>query len=274
MVHVLMYNRGLTVRPLKMQFSDWCSTQTMNVGVHELRVLSSEPSRMPQAVQSAANIVRTYYTAEERVANILARLGKTAAAQFIQDKLPTVKKIQSGDLAEILAAEYVSSNTQYEVPIKRLRWKDHRNMSMRGEDVIGIERNATMNHLNFLKAESKSRMSLATTTISEAREGLDKDNGLPSAHALSFISTRLHETGRSELGDAIDDAQLRFGITAQSVEHLLFTLSGNSPTSFFTNSLSGYTGSIRQRGVGVVVTEHAEFVRSVFDRVIEDANNS
>ena len=26
----------------------------------------------------------------------------------------------------------------YNAPIKRLRWKDHRNMAMRGEDVIGI----------------------------------------------------------------------------------------------------------------------------------------
>ena len=47
--------------------------------------------------------------------------------------------MRSGDLGEIYATEWIdSSERRLRAPIKRLRWKDHRNMAMRGDDVIGI----------------------------------------------------------------------------------------------------------------------------------------
>jgi hypothetical protein len=48
--------------------------------------------------------------------------------------------------------------------------------------------------------------------LTEARAGLDKDGGLPSAHALHFISARLLELDNLPLADAIDDALLKHGI--------------------------------------------------------------
>ena len=73
----------------------------------------------------------------------LARLGKPAAAALIQGKLPTNKAIRSGDLGEIYATEWIDAHSGgYRAPIKRLRWKDHRNMAMRGDDVIGILQDA------------------------------------------------------------------------------------------------------------------------------------
>lgn len=86
-------------------------------------------------------------------------------------------------------------------------------MAMRGDDVIGIDQGPENGRLHFLKSESKSRVTLAAGVVAEAREGLDKDRGLPSPHALSFISERLLEAGNPELADAIDDAQLKHGIT-------------------------------------------------------------
>jgi hypothetical protein len=67
------------------------------------------------------------------------RLGKTAAAALIQGKLPTTKQIRFGDLGEIYATEWIDAHSgSYRAPIKRLRWKDHRNMAMRGDDVIAM----------------------------------------------------------------------------------------------------------------------------------------
>ena len=83
--------------------------------------------------------------------------------------------------------------------------------------------------LLFLKTEAKSRVALNGTVVTEARAGLEKDGGLPSAHALSFIADRLAELGDDTLSDAILDAQLKTGIQPQSVRHLLFTFSGNNP---------------------------------------------
>src|SRR5487761_2392473 len=192
--------------------------------------MTGQAANLATGIQATAAIVPAHYASEEQVARALARLGKPRAAALIEGKLPTTKAIRSGDLGEIYATEWIDSHSGgYCAPIKRLRWKDHRNMAMRGDDVIGLLQDQATQRLHFLKTEAKSRVSLTAQVLTDARGGLDKDGGLPSAHALSFISARLLELDNAPLADAIDDALLKHGIPAQSVRHLLFTFSGNSP---------------------------------------------
>ena len=102
-------------------------------------------------------------------------------------------------------------------------------MAMRGEDVIGIAQDPAAAQLTFLKTEAKSRVTLTAQVVTEARSALDKEAGLPSAHALSYISARLLELGNHQLADAIDNATFALGIQPAAVRHLLFTFSGNPP---------------------------------------------
>ena len=196
-----------------MQFNLWCGTVDTPLGNHFLRVMTGNIANLPASIQAAASAVPGHYAAEEQVARAFFRLGKPAAAQLIQNKLPTTKAIRSGDLGEIFATEWIDAHSgAYRAPIKRLRWKDHRNMAMRGEDVIGLFLDPATQRLHFLKTEAKSRANLTGQVLAAARAGLDKDGGLPSAHALSFISARLLELGDNALADAIDDALLKHGI--------------------------------------------------------------
>ena len=110
--------------------------------------------------------------------------------------------------------------------------------------------------------------------LANARTGLDKDGGRPSAHALAFISARLVELGELPLADAIDDALLKHGIPIQNVRHLLFTFSDNDPTALLNASLEAYQGGIPQLGVGLRVDGHAAFIGAVYERVIANANNA
>ena len=237
--------------------------------------MTGQPASPTIGIQATAAIVPGHYASGEHVARALARLGKSAAAALIQDKLPTTKQIRSGDLGEIYATEWIHAHSGgYRAPIKRLRWKDHRNMAMRGDDVIGILQDAQSRRLHFLKTEAKSRVKLTAQVLTEARACLDKDSGLPSAHALSFISARLLELDNLPLADAIDDALLKHGIPAQNVRHLLFTFSGNAPDALLTASLQAYPGPIDQWAIGLHVEDHAAFVGAVYDRVIADANNA
>lgn len=255
------------------KFDDWCTRADCSVGNHGLRVLTGDPTKLADGVQSTAAIVPGHYAAEEQVARALALLGKPAAAALIQGKLPTTKAIRSGDLGEIYATEWIDTQSGgYQAPIKRLRWKDHRNMAMRGDDVIGLALDPATKSLRFLKTEAKSRINLTGQVLVEARAGLEKDGGLPSAHALAFISSRLVETGDPSLADAIDLALYKNGISPQSVRHLMFMFSGNAPNALLTASLNAYPGTIPQWGVGLRVDGHADFVGAVYDRVIADAN--
>ncbi|MHC1481529.1 Hachiman antiphage defense system protein HamA [Frateuria aurantia] len=255
-------------------FNDWCLAVDTPVGNHFIRVMTGQPERLPAGIQATAAIVPVHYASEEQVARALARLGKPAAAALIQGRLPTTKAIRSGDLGEIYATEWIDAHTGYRAPIKRLRWKDHRNMAMRGDDVIGILQDAQTQRLHFLKTEAKSRAALTAQVLTDARAALDKDGGLPSAHALTFISARLLELGNLPLADAIDDALLKHGIPAQNVRHLLFTFSGSPPDALLTAALQAYPGAINQWGVGLRVEGHAYFIGAVYDRVIADANNT
>lgn len=256
------------------QFNDWCSSVDAMVGNHHRRVMTAQAANIAVGIQATAAIVPSHYASEEHVARALARLGKPMAAALIEEKLPTTKQIRSGDLGEIYATEWIGTYSGgYSVPIKRLRWKDHRNMAMRGEDVIGIRQDPHSLRLQFLKTEAKSRAGLTAQVLTEARVALDKDGGMPSAHALHFISARLLEAGNLPLADAIDDAQLKHGVQPQSVQHLLFTFSGNAPDTLLSAALQAYPGAVNQWAVGLRVEGHVAFIGAVYDRVIADANN-
>lgn len=256
------------------QFNDWCDSADTPLGNHHVRVMTGRPADAAIGIQVTATAVPAHYAAEERIAAALARLGKVAAAQMITNLLPQTPQIRSGDLGEIYATEWIDAHSGYRAPIKRLRWKDHRNMAMRGDDVIGMLLDPATQRLRFLKTEAKSRIDLRAQTLEEARTGLDKDGGLPSSHALSFISARLMELGTdAALVDAIDEALYRHGIPPESVKHLLFTFSGNSPQALLTQALQAYPGSFGQLGIGLHVDGHAAFVGAVYDRVIADANH-
>lgn len=258
-----------------MQFDDWCLSVDALIGNHSRRVMTGQAANLPRGIQATAAAIPGHYASEEQIARALARLGKPAAAALIEGKLPTTKAIRSGDLGEIFATEWIEANSGgYHAPIKRLRWKDHRNMAMRGDDVIGIMQVPQTQRLYFLKTEAKSRAILTAQVLEDARASLDKDGGLPSAHALSFISARLIELGNLTLADAIDDAQFKHGIPVQNVRHLLFTFSGNPPDALLATYLLAYPGSINQCGIGLHVPGHATFIGAVYDRVIANANNA
>src|ERR1051326_2234099 len=163
-------------------FADWCTEANEEVGDHSLKVLTGVAASLPQAIDAMAAVVPTHYASEERIAELLKKLGKSKSAKFIENKLPESSRIRSGDLGEILATEFVAEKTKFTVPIKRLRWKDHRNMAMRGDDVIGVRLPEEGPPLEFLKTESKSNATLAPGVVTKARAALNKDSGLPSPH--------------------------------------------------------------------------------------------
>ena len=137
-------------------FPNWCDRADEAHGLHALQIVTARPADTNFGRDAVAAIVPGHYAAEEQVARILRRLGRPKSAAFIEGKLPTTKAIRSGDLGEILATEYIASHTPYAVPVKRLRWKDHRNMAMRGDDVIGIQYDPQAGACFFLRLKPRA----------------------------------------------------------------------------------------------------------------------
>src|SRR5262245_41048900 len=113
-------------------FNQWMDETRPEPTAKELVVLS-EKAKVDAAVEAAIG-----QSAMDHLVGlaILKRIGGYPEAEaFIRNKVPTYKKVMSGDLGEILASEYIDQCTEFDVPVKRLRWKDDRNTTMRGNDV-------------------------------------------------------------------------------------------------------------------------------------------
>ena len=140
-------------------------------------------------------------------------------------------------------------------------------MSMRGEDVLAFALSGDGKKLTVIKAEVKSRSSMAKGVLDEARSALSANEGRPSPHALSFIADRLSEKGEKPLKDAIDDAQLKVGLAPAQITHMLFAFSGNELSELLEKNLKAYVGPISQQYVGLQVKEHQDFIKKVFKAV-------
>lgn len=238
-----------------------------------LRVLELKAEEFDNLVDALVNELPNYYVDPTSVAGTLERLGKRAAAQKLITKLPEVKKIRSGDIGEALTTDYIEEATNYSVPIRKLRWRDHRNMAMRGDDVLGILVNQETQTIRFLKAEAKSRKALSSDALQEAQDELDLDGGLPAPHALEFVAERLREMGNEAISDLIEKVQLIDGIETHQVEHLLFTFTASNPSTLQKRVFEEYNGEISQTSVGFRVTNHQELIETVFQGVVDGLND-
>ena len=246
-------------------FKDWRKDAEEKIGSHTLVVLRSDGKRT--AVAAVAKAMPAQYVSSRRYAQILEKLGKKAAAEYLRAKLPTTRTTKSGELAEVLALSFVEERTVWGHTVKKLRWKDHREMPMRGDDVLAIRLDGQ--GVSILKGEAKSREVMSAGVLREARKALKANQGRPSPHALAFYADRLAEDGREDLADAIDELQYRNGVPRDAVSHMIFSFSGNDPESLLRRRLTRYKGRFEQLYVGVRVKEHRKFVDRVFGKVNE-----
>jgi hypothetical protein len=138
---------------------------------------------------------------------------------------------------------------------------------MRGDDVLAAKLDS-LSKVHLIKGEAKSRAQARSTTVEEARNGLQRSDGLPSPHSLTQFAERLLGTVNDDLGEKILTLQLEDGIRPKIVTHLMFLFAGNNPTSHVNADLTAYEGDIAQRAVILQVQAHQDFVRAVYERVI------
>lgn len=255
------------------KIKDWCKRTDTEFKPHKIVYFEADAERLNVAVKSVAEVVPNHYASASRISHILERLGKPEAAAYIATKLPKGTKSRSGDIGEILASSYISEFTGYKVAVLKLHWKDHREMAMRGDDVLAVRTDPHVK-IKFLKGEVKSRAHLIKTTVDAARKALASSNERPTPHALAFISDRLFETGQIELSDLIDQYQLKSRIGLKQLSHIMFMFTGNNPCELLTANLTAYTGKIPQLAVGLRVITHQEFIRQIFEKVAEVTVNA
>lgn len=258
------YENGvLSLRVSKHLFDDWLTANRTSIGRHSLVMLVEIDGARSTLLDEIQSLLCTHYVDPSITARRLDTLGAHKTAQLLREHMPTTKTARSGDLGEILATEVAEHILKFEVPIRRLRWKDGRDMALRGDDIIGVRCDANGN-LAFLKGESKSRAELTTAVLDEAGTVLDRDRGRPTRHSALFVAERLRDLGNDLLATRIEDAVLE-SFYGRPVEHLLFTLTSRNPKGLLTSHLDACAKRKRRRhAVGIQIADHAAFINDLF----------
>lgn len=197
-------------------------------------------------------------------ADILERLSFGKAAAAVRNRIPTKKRIRSGDLGEIIATDYIHGKTGFIIPLRRLCYKDDRDMSMRGDDIIGLD--ITSQPIRVLKAEVKSKALMNSSTIQNACKALENNLGRPKPSSLAFTSMMLRRERKDDIAILIETLQEE-DLQSERLTHLIFTFSGNNPSRSCISHLHGSESVTDRRFIGLIVEDHQFFIQQVFESI-------
>lgn len=252
-------------------YKKWCNSTQQSNKKKTLSAYTEKTGGRAKALKGLGESVRSHYDEAERIADDVDRLGYKGAAEILKAALPLSKRARSGDLGEILASELVEEETDFMVPVRRMRFKDGREVAMRGDDFIGVHVDDE-DKLRLLKGESKSRANLGKTTITEAREALNRHGGRCTPDSLLFVANRLLESAESDevaLGRIIRDEVALKALRPSRIDHMLFTLSGNTATASLQADLDAASTDRNQHVVSLHIADHQAFIAAVYEEAMK-----
>ena len=181
--------------------------------------------------------------------------------------MPRTPRARSGEIGEIIATEFIEHHTDFRVPVRRLRYKDGREMALRGDDFLGVDEDAR-ERLLLLKGEAKSGVVMSGAVVSDARTRLSANDGRPTPISLLFVADQLLESAEQSdrsLGRSIRDEIAHTTVRSGRITHGLFALSGNSADALLAADLAAADGAHRHISIGFRVNDHRAFVRDTFE---------
>lgn len=245
---------------------DWLNIEEAEHGERKHLFVLVEKDEARAAVQRMLlECVRAHYDDPKHIADDIAALGYPGAAAILRERLPTDLKTRSGEVGEILATEFMEHQTGFRIPVRRLRYKDGREMALRGDDYLGIEE--ADGRLTYLKGEAKSGQAMGAGVITTARARLNDDEGRPTPISLLFVADRLLEGSAEDetLGRQVRNAVGRGTIRARDVTHGLFTLTGNDRRADLETDLDGADEAHGHVSVDLRIEDHQAFIAWVYE---------
>jgi len=253
-------------------FEEWCDINEAEHGEKKKLCGLSEKEDGREAIKDElVERVRSHYDNLERIAEDVERLGFTGAAAILHERLPRTRRARSGELGEIIATEFIEFHTGFRIPVRRLRYKDGREMALRGDDFLGIDEDEA-ERLLFLKGESKSGRAVSNAVVATARERLSADDGRPTPISLLFVADRLLESDDEDdgtLGRRLRDETVLRTVPPQRITHGLFALSGTAPGALLQADLETADDDHNHVSVGFHVDGHQAFIAEIYEEAGE-----
>lgn len=254
-----------------MLFKTWCQdTIEKKDGQKKYVRLTEKQGGREAAFPELIERVRSHYKSLESIRQDIETLGFSDAAAVLKLLMPGAddKKDKSGGLGEIIAVELVEEKLNYKVPIRKLHYKDHRSMAMRGDDFIGVTYTEQDNKLYLLKGEAKSAQNIGSDTIDAAREALEDYHGRCTPHSLLFVAERLlqsNDGNDKSIGRKLQKEAIHGTLPKNRIGHFLFTLTGFPAKPAHLADFENADPERPQYIVNFRIADHSGFIDKVFD---------
>jgi len=253
-------------------FRVWCNITEEKIETDKILLTTKEKGEGREAVRrELVQRVRSHYDQLDRIAEDAARLGFPGASVILNERMPRQPRARSGEMGEIIATEFIEFHSGFRIPVRRLRYKDGREMALRGDDFLGVDEDEE-ERLFFLKGESKSGQALSNAVVNDARERLSADDGRLTPISQLFVADRLLEAVNEDdqaLGRKIRDEVALKNVPAEHITHGLFALSGNIPSGVLEKDLDAADGMHSHISVGFHVDGHQDFIAEIYEEAAE-----
>lgn len=249
-------------------YERWCNSTKQSKGRRHYCIFVEKENGRDAIRTDLATVIRSHYERLDRIDQDLKRLDFEAVARIVRAQQPQTPTLRSGELGEILATELVEEEVGLSVPVRRLRYKDSRDMAMRGDDFIGAKVDGVSGDLALLKGESKSRQVLDRATVEGARGALTRDQGRCSPGSLLFVTNILMDSGdpaSNELGRRIRDEVGTRSLSPDQISHMLFTVSGNGPHASLEEDFESIGTDRTHYVVNLHIEDHQDFIQAAFE---------
>ena len=228
------------------------------------RPMSEVPNIRDQVKPHLGAAIVDHHTHRERVANLLAQLGHTATATAIADRLPINDRTRKGNFGEVVASEHLLQRHSYRMPVFKLRFRDHPNLPMRGEDIVAFVTDADGTITRVCVGEAKTLVNFSAQTIKFAHERLEKTYR-PNPETLHMIAEILYERGETELAREIDQVIQKLAEKTIQQENWIFVITGDAPVDPFGCLQSLETVVPNLNCVNLFLPKLSQFVTDLFD---------
>ena len=244
----------------------WSSVMPSEVGKHRLLFIDETRTNQDELIDEISGMVPNHYKCPNIIRKELKGYGYPKTAMILRELFPTGKRSRSADIGEIIATEVVESCLEFKIPIRKLRWKDGRDVPLRGDDIIGIN-NYEGRDLKILKGEAKSRLVLSLSVLKDVGKALNKNKGCPAPHSIAFIISRLRERGNNALAGKFSEALVE-SFRKVSIEHMLFVFTENNPKDLLKTHLEKNAENRQPcHAIAMQVKEHQELIKKLFEKL-------
>ena len=201
-----------------------------------------------------------------RIKRQLERLG------FDQSKLPTspfprADKTRKGNLSEVFLSEYLSTATEAELPVYRLRYNPNVEQSMKGDDVLVFD--FSKSPIRIIVGEAKFRSTSSRSVVQDMVNALVTSHqaGVPSS--LQFVADRLFETGHEDVGTRVLESAEQISNGNHDLRYVGFLMS----TRGCRAHVDKYTEPMLPKLAVLSFTEGdlSGFLEECYDRIEEEA---